>query len=215
MKLLDLYCGAGGAAAGYRASGFDIVGIDIKPQPQYPFEFIQFDITKMSTGFLRKFDVVHASPPCQAASSLRALNKDIDYKDLIPFTRDLLVSSGLPYVIENVNGAELYGPLILCGTMFDKRFTRHRLFESNVSLKRLDDACKRGGVASGEYISIVSGSGKWHSYKDLRDEMEVPWMNLTASRQAIPPCYTKYIGDLIHDILVPRSGSGLVESTGG
>ena len=197
MKLLDLYCGAGGAAAGYCASGFDVVGIDIKPQPQYPFEFIQFDVRRMSTGFLKKFDAIHASPPCQAASALRALNKDIDYEDLIPLTRELLIDSRKPYVIENVNGAELYGPLVLCGTMFGKRFTRHRLFESNVSLKRLDDTCKRGGVASGEYISMVSGGGPWHSYKDLRDEMGVTWMNLTASRQAIPPAYTEYIGGFL------------------
>lgn len=197
MKLLDLYCGAGGAAAGYRASGFEVTGVDIKPQPQYPYEFVQFDVTKMGTGFLRKFDAIHASPPCQHASALRSLNKDINYKDLIPATRELLISSGKPYVIENVNGAELYGPLILCGTMFGKRFTRHRQFESNVSLKRLDDACRRGGVADGQYISIVSGAGRWHSYRDLREEMEVPWMTLTASRQAIPPCYTEYVGGFL------------------
>lgn len=201
MKLLDLYCGAGGAAAGYRASGFDIVGIDIKPQKQYPYEFIQFDVRRMSTGFLRKFDVIHASPPCQAASALRSLHKDINYEDLIPLTRELLMGAGKPYVIENVNGSELYGPLILCGTMFGKRFTRHRHFETNVTMKRLDDACKWGGVATGEYISIVSGAGPWYSYRDLRDEMEVGWMNLTASRQAIPPCYTKYIGDQVVAII--------------
>lgn len=201
MKLLDLYCGAGGAAAGYRASGFDVVGIDINPQVKYPYEFIQFDVRRMSSGFLRRFDVIHASPPCQAASSLRALNKDIEYEDLIPLTRELLIASGKPYVIENVNGAELYGPLVLCGTMFGKRFTRHRQFESNVSLKRLDDACKRGGVASGEYISMMSGGGPWNSYADLRDEMGVSWMNLASARQAIPPCYTKYIGELIHELL--------------
>ena len=201
MKLLDLYCGAGGAGAGYRAAGFDVTGIDIKPQPRYPFDFIQFDVTRMSTAFLRRFDVIHASPPCQASSSLRHLHKDIKYKDLVPLTRNLLREARVPYVIENVNGAELFAPLMLCGTMFGLQVTRHRLFESNLPLRRLADECEPGGVKSGRYFAFVSGSGPRYDQHGFRAEMGVEWMTIAESRQAIPPAYTEYVGRQVRDSL--------------
>src|SRR5215468_6266189 len=111
LRLLDLFCGAGGAAVGYHRAGFDVVGVDIKPQPRYPFKFEQWD----ALGFLQThalynempWDAIHASPPCQHASDLRHFHKDKRYSNLIPETRELLLEIGLPYVIENVEGAEL------------------------------------------------------------------------------------------------------------
>lgn len=135
--LLDLYCCQGGAGMGYHRAGFRVVGVDTKPQPRYPFEFVQAD----ALAFLEKhgpyFDAVHASPPCQAFTTLRHLPTSRSHPNLIPATRELLDSLGKPYVIENVPGAPLLNPVVLCGTMFDLRtrcgaqLRRHRLFETN------------------------------------------------------------------------------------
>ena len=125
--LLDLYCGAGGAAEGYHDAGFEVVGVDIRPQPNFPYTFIEGDALEalsvllagqgISGYLLSDFDAVHASPPCQAHSDLQKQSK-IEYADLIPQTRELLKLTGLPYVIENVEGAPLVDPIVLCGTMF-------------------------------------------------------------------------------------------------
>ena len=139
-KLLDLFCGAGGAAMGYRRAGFDeIVGVDIKLQPHYPFEFVQADALEYPLG---DFDLIHASPPCQKHSVMtkgRWQNRLKDHANLIPPTRERLRKTGRPYVIENVPGAvdELIHPMMLCGTMFGletkygSQLRRHRLFEVN------------------------------------------------------------------------------------
>ena len=143
-RLLDLFCGAGGAAMGYHRAGFDVVGVDIKPQPRYPFEFHQADaigvLMEMATlGLFPDVDVIHASPPCQAYSIMRNLPwlRGREYWDSIPPTRTGLQAVGKPYVLENVVGAPVDG-IFLCGTMFGLRQPdggpeyRHRLFESTV-----------------------------------------------------------------------------------
>lgn len=120
MRLLDLFCGAGGAAMGYHQAGFEVVGIDHKPQPNYPFTFIQADATEPPVD-VGSFDAVHASPPCQHFTKYRNAVKDIAdrYEDLLEPTRQLLDEVGLPYIIENVEGAPLRNPVTLCGSMFD------------------------------------------------------------------------------------------------
>lgn len=138
---LDLFCCAGGATRGYQNAGFKMVGIDHKPQKRYVGEeFIQADALEyldsiIKSGEIDKFDFVHASPPCQANTTLRNLHKHIEYEDLIPFTRPLLIQSKKPWVMENVVGADLLTPIILCGSMFGLQtdcgaeLQRHRLFE--------------------------------------------------------------------------------------
>jgi DNA (cytosine-5)-methyltransferase 1 len=124
MKLLDLYCKAGGASKGYANAGFEVVGIDIKKQKRYPYEFIQADCLEIlqDLDYLRTFDVIAASPPCQTHSATKHLRnaqgKSTDKVDLIPQTREALIASGVPYVIENVPGAPLINPVQFCGSSF-------------------------------------------------------------------------------------------------
>ena len=154
-RLLDLFCGAGGAAMGYHRAGFEVVGVDISPQPNYPFEFYQLDATALvqdvdnkcwhesqtkttlpgaSYACLGNFDAIHASPPCQRYTTLVAQAGTFgDYPDLVEPIREILKASGLPYVIENVPGAPIEG-VLLCGSMFGLKVIRHRVFESNVML---------------------------------------------------------------------------------
>lgn len=118
-SLLDLFCCAGGAGVGYSRAGFDVVGVDNKPQPNYPFPLIQADALKLDPTFVASFDAVHASPPCQSYSDLAKRNGNgHEWPRLIEPVRKMLIKSGLPYVIENVDGAPLLDPVILCGTMF-------------------------------------------------------------------------------------------------
>jgi DNA (cytosine-5)-methyltransferase 1 len=135
-RLLDLFCGAGGAAVGYHRAGFDVVGVDIRLQPNYPFEFVQGDALEFAaTPCEWEFDAIHASPPCQAYTSLRQLHQGREYPELIGPTRELLLATGLPYVIENVELARkhLRDPIKICGSMFDPPMDirRHRYFEAN------------------------------------------------------------------------------------
>src|SRR5665213_3193952 len=133
-RLLDLFSGAGGAAVGYHRAGFEVVGVDIKPQPHYPFEFRQKDALWVLEGeTMEGFDAIHASPPCQAYSKARKL-QGLRHPDLIASVRELLLAISLPYVIENVPGAPLRNPVLLCGEMFGLGVRRERLFETNVEM---------------------------------------------------------------------------------
>ena len=144
MKLLDLFCGAGGAAMGYYEAGFtEIVGVDLAPQPHYPFPFIQTDALQYIAEHGHEFDAIHASPPCQLYSAMRRGRwKDRLHPDLIAPTRELLIASGKPYVIENVEGArnKMISPIKLCGTIFGLKtragaqLRRHRYFEYSFSM---------------------------------------------------------------------------------
>jgi DNA (cytosine-5)-methyltransferase 1 len=135
-RLLDLFCGAGGAAMGYYRAGFDVVGVDIKPQPHYPFPFVQADAL---TFPLDDFDLVHASPPCQVysrtAKILEGKGLPNKHPDLVGPLQDRLRRALVPYVIENVPGSPLHKPVVLCGTQFGLRVYRHRLFEASVPLQ--------------------------------------------------------------------------------
>lgn len=209
MKLLDLYCGVGGGAMGYAAAGFEVTGIDIKPQPRYPFPFIQGNALRPPVD-LEDFDVIHASPPCEGHSTLRALQPDRDYPDLIPSTREMLLAACRPFVIENVATAPLASQptldgafgIRLCGSMFglgneDGQLRRHRLFESNVPLWQ--PSCRHRGQA-------VTVSTKRHAGKSFRQTnqprtvdsareiMQMPWSDRYGMGKAIPPAYAEFIG---------------------
>jgi len=159
MKLLDLYCGAGGAAMGYHRAGFDVVGVDVKEQPSYPFEFIQSDVFDLNKSFIDEFDIIHASPPCQAYSigsiGQRAAGKC--YKDLLSKTRELILQHEKSYIIENVKNAPLLKPMKLCGSMFKLRVIRHRFFETDMWIYPPMSKCQHNGaVYSGEYVNVYN-----------------------------------------------------------
>lgn len=202
LKLLDLFCGAGGAAMGYYRAGFDVVGVDINPQPNYPFTFHQSDAL---TFPLDGFDVIHASPPCQAHC---ALSCNLGHVDLIPATRDRLL--GRVSVIENVEGSPLINPVRLCGSSFGLLVQRHRLFESSVHIDPIDcdHSWWRPIFFQNDYsrkdkksnVVAVYGSSRFTNDYLLRcAAMGISWMNITELSQAIPPAYTEYIG---HQLMV-------------
>jgi DNA (cytosine-5)-methyltransferase 1 len=221
-RLLDLFCGAGGAAVGYHRAGFDVVGVDIKPQPHYPFEFHQADALTYLDDWLRhdvtrldEFDAIHASPPCQAYSRLRHLPwlKGREYWDSIPPTRAALRAAGLPWVLENVPGAPADG-IFLCGLMFGLPLYRHRLFESTMFMlapghprhevvigrgRMVNDRRKgslNAGSAKGAWggQTIVTVAGGQYKKADGVAAMGVDWMTKDELSEAAPPAYTEWIG---------------------
>ena len=209
-KLLDLFCCAGGAAVGYEHAGFDVVGIDIDPQPNYPFTFLQADALKLDTAFIARFDAIHASPPCQHYSDLAKRNGNgDDWPDLVGSTRDMLNATGKPWVIENVEGAPLRSPVVLCGTMFSSlRVIRHRLFESNFPITQPDhiphlehplvhtlDKRKNHYGKTCEWSDFVQVTGGGNcSIAAARDAMGIDWMTKREINEAIPPAYAEYVG---------------------
>jgi len=205
-QLLDLFCGAGGAAMGYHRAGFDVVGVDIEPQPSYPFEFVQTDAM---TFPLDGFDAIHASPPCQFYSNLK--RRQTHWRS-IPPTRERLRAGGLPYVIENISDAgwELDHPVRLCGSMFGLNVRRHRLFECSFPV--MTQTCWHGGQ---DEIRAYYGKKGWlvwtpaaanvqkqgrkpllrGSVELAPEDMGIDWMHSWDElREAIPPAYTEHIG---------------------
>jgi DNA (cytosine-5)-methyltransferase 1 len=215
--LLDLFCGAGGCAVGYHRAGFDVVGVDCKPQPRYPFPFLQADAINVLNALLDQntiywgecgqslydFAAIHASPPCQAYSAMGRAVATTAPKLIRPLRR-MLDMSGHPYVIENVEGADLCGNVVmLCGTMFGLRVRRHRLFELGDGPLILTPSCQcRNGVMSGRLIGhrvggkVAPGRTKPPPAResDRREAIGVPWMTTMEARQAIPPSYTECLG---------------------
>lgn len=214
MRLLDLYCGAGGASAGYARAGWEVVGIDIAAQPSYPYEFIKLDaLEALRLLDLSSFDAIHASPPCQAYSSTSTLGRG-KHPRLIEPTREALLAIGKPYVIENVVGAPLRYPIMLCGSMFGLDVKRHRLFE--VTFPTRPRRCRHGSwknryptharkdKAQTSPVVHVYGTGGGAG-KDLdlwRRVMETPWMQSKAEvAESIPPAYTEFVGAALADSL--------------
>lgn len=202
MRLLDLFCGGGGAAMGYHRAGFAVVGVDIKPQKNFPFEFHQADAL---TYPLDGFDVIHASPPCQAHSALRHLRPEIEYPCFIERTKEMLIRWGGVWVIENVPRAPLVDPIQLCGSSFGLKVRRHRLFESNVCLHGLP--CDHKGQGRPIDVSGTGGrrinrrpgdhggnTNKPRTIKEAQGAMGIDWMTRYELSQAIPPAYTLFIG---------------------
>lgn len=207
MRLLDLFCGAGGAGTGYHRAGFEVVGVDINPQPHYPFEFHQADALEFCTAHGAEFDVIHASPPCQVYSITRSLATG-EHPDLIHETRAALQATGKPYIIENVPGAPLLNPLLLCGTMFGLRVIRHRLFECYPVICFSPATCQHNGKASGnrnfpgvrktlENFRFLTVVGNDYIAEDGRRAMGIDWMTKRELSQAIPPIYTEWLAEQI------------------
>lgn len=203
-RLLDLFCGAGGAAMGYHRAGFEVVGVDIRPQPRYPFEFHCLDFLEALTRDLGRFDAYHASPPCQKWSRMTKCRRGLsnEYPDFIAPVRQIFAARRLPYVIENVPGAPLVSPLLLCGQMFGLDLFRHRLFESNVELpfmlhghskvgSKAGQSAENGGWAPGRIISVA---GNCAPIAEAKRAMGIDWMTRDELSQAIPPAYTAHIG---------------------
>ena len=208
-KLLDLFCGAGGAGYGYKQAGFHVTGVDINPQPDYAGnEFIQGDALAYLAAHGHEYDAIHASPPCQASSALtKGTNKGREYLNLIPATRALLALHNKPTVIENVQGSDLRRDLTLCGEMFDLRVIRHRYFElTGFPYLPTPHKPHRGRVAGyrhgewfdGPYFAVYGEGGGKGTVAQWQEAMGIPWTNNRKSiAEAIPPAYTRFIGGQI------------------
>lgn len=209
-RLLDLFCGAGGCTRGYMDAGFYVIGVDIDPQPNYCGDaFVQMD----ALAFLRdqidnlgefidlNFDAIHASPPCQRY--IRSGNVDRDkHPDLLGPTRDLLIETGLPWVIENVPGAPMRADVVLCGSMFDLEVRRHRWFESNANLPPWVPSCDHTRPVTGVYGHPHGAEGAAPGMlpgdvETWSRAMQIDWMTAPELANAIPPAYTRWIGDAV------------------
>jgi DNA (cytosine-5)-methyltransferase 1 len=216
-KLLDLFSGAGGAAYGYKLAGFHITGVDKEPQPRYAGDiFIQADALDYVREFGHLYDAIHASPPCQFnLKGLNAVNESRgrinNHVDLIAETREAVIKTNLPFVIENIVGSALIHPIQLCGSSFGLPVKRHRLFESNLLLFAL--CCQhhiwkeaiyptnfrpKGEIVKSKVVQVygnTAGSKLWN------DAMKIDWMDRKEIQQAIPPAYTQYIGRFLFEAI--------------
>lgn len=185
---------------GYTRAGFDMIGVDIEQQPNYPFEFIQgdaLDILK-DKEFIKQFDFIHASPPCQAFSrvSHQWREKGVKYPSILEPIRNLLINSGKPFVIENVQNAPLLYPIYLEGPMFGLKVIRRRLFESNLMIPQPKRIKPVGTVPNGDYVTVVGHGCDGCGRKEVWEKaMGINWMTKQELTQAIPPAYTQYIGN--------------------
>ncbi|MEU5412684.1 DNA cytosine methyltransferase [Streptomyces clavifer] len=200
LRVLDLFCCQGGAAMGYHRAGFDVTGIDLAPQPRYPFRFIQADAIDYVREHGAEFDFIHASPPCQRYSRAQKIQHR-DHPDLIAPTRTALEATGRPWVIENVEEAhrELRNPVTLCAAAFGMRTYRHRLFETGGNFTftpprhpaHWAPLTKMGRPrAAGHFAHYV---GNFSGVQEARTDMGVGWMNRDGIRECIPPAYTHHI----------------------
>jgi DNA (cytosine-5)-methyltransferase 1 len=223
-KLLDLFCCAGGAGMGYHRAGFDVTGVDINPQPNYPFTFHQGDALTYLADHWREFDAIHASPPCQSYLNLGAVNRtlgrDYDHPDLVAATRGALAATGLPYVIENVEGAPLRSPARVCGTGLNLPLRRHRLFESNVMLFGIACAHQRyteprywtGWRPDGQHrlSTVVQVYGNAGGREHWPAAMGIDWMTPDEMCEAVPPAFTEFVGQQLLGVV----GSGASKPRG-
>lgn len=224
-RALDLFCGAGGSARGYQDAGFYVVGVDIEEQPNYCGDlFYRADALDLEWLDLSSFDLIHASPPCQRYSDLAHRNGNRhEHPDLIGPTRELLEFSGRPYVIENVEGAPLRDPVVLCGTMFPGlRVLRHRLFETSFTIEQpthpdhplvfTHDKRKAhyGKLDQDTAFVQVTGGGN-ATVANKRDAMGIDWMNGAELNEAIPPAYGKWVGEQFLSQLSPLGAEGIGE----
>ena len=232
-RLLDLFCGAGGAAVGYHRAGFDVVGVDIALQPNYPFAFRRVDALALlehllaGGGFLVRtpggamsrltladFDAIHASPPCQGYTALAAVHGN-EWPKLIEPVRDLLDATGLPYVIENVQGSPVRRDLTLCGEMFGLGVIRHRYFElggwSGAAPAHKPHRGRVAGMRHGEwftgpYFAVYGEGGGKGTVAQWQAAMGIDWTDVRHEiAEAIPPAYSQHIGAQLIDHLRTRA----------
>jgi DNA (cytosine-5)-methyltransferase 1 len=196
-RALDLFCGAGGASMGLHRAGFDVTGVDIKPQPRYPFKFVQADALNHP---LVGFDFFWASPPCQKYTVAQNAAKNAhSHPDLIPAVRERFECWGKPWVIENVVGSPLITPVLLCGLSFDTKVRRHRLFECSFGVLTPPCQCK------GQDYFVIFGhecrnrrhgqpAGRKNKIAVGRAAMGIDWMTRGELSESIPPAYSEFIG---------------------
>jgi hypothetical protein len=214
--LLDLFCCAGGAATGYHRAGFEVHGVDIAPRPNYPFTFHQADALSylanlIATGEIRRYALVHTSPPCQDQCALtvgtnRSRGWGRSHVDLVAPTRELLERTGLPYVIEQPNGrAEIRKDLWLCGEMFGLGVIRHRNFElgrwsavqpAHVKHRGRVRGWRHGEYHDGPYVAAYGNGGGKPTIPELQQAMGITWTDVREElTEAIPPVYSQWIGE--------------------
>lgn len=210
MRILDLFCCQGGAGMGYHKAGFTVVGVDLYPQPRYPFAFHQRDAVEFLRIHGKRFDAVHASPPCQAFTNAQKLMGN-EHPDLIAPTRELLEELDIPYVIENVPGAPLHNPIELCGAMFSLGTYRHRLFETNWAIEapiHFDHTARTTKMGrkpiDGEMMHVV---GNFSGVEKAKKAMGIDWMSRDGLRESIPPAYTEFIGRQLMKHLTERAAA--------
>lgn len=211
--VLNLFCCQGGSGAGYGDAGFTVYGVDQSPQPRYPYPFVQADalefLTRHRDWISECVSLVDASPPCRLYSVTQRIQGN-DHPDLIGPVRELILATGVPYVIENVADAEpeLKNPVTLCGTMFGLRTYRHRLFETGgweltapEHPEHVQDTVKMGRpLQPGDFYHAV---GNFSGVEYARQDMGVTWMSRDGIRECVPPAYTEYIG---RQFLAQREG---------
>lgn len=206
--LLDLFCGAGGAAMGYHRAGFDVVGVDVRPQPRYPFEFVQADAM---TYPLDGFAAIHASPPCQDHMRSPTHNQaEHGTGWMLDATRQRLTPSGVPWVIENVPGAAIRADYVLCGCMFPElRVRSQRWFETSWRAFDLVPAHDHSREVLNRFRTMHGPYFRRNGHVPTRREvaiaMGIDWMRGSEHQQAIPPAYTEYIGRQLLEHLAARA----------
>ncbi|MGP3685410.1 DNA cytosine methyltransferase [Streptomyces sp. IBSNAI002] len=206
-QVLDLFCGAGGAGMGYHRAGFDVVGCDLQPRPNYPFKFIEGDALDCFREIVQDFDLVHASPPCQSQCTLtKGTNQGRTYVNLIPEVRALCEWYGVPYVIENVPGSEVRRDIVLCGEMFGLGVIRHRQFEIGWYCATPKPVHRRhrgpvrgwrhGVYRDGPYIAAYGKGGGKGDVPEMQAALGIDWTDIHEElTEAIPPAYTQWIGE--------------------
>lgn len=211
-RLLDLCCGVGGASVGYARAGFDVVGWDVAPQPDYPYEFNLGDVLDVLSDrdYIEGFDAVHVSPPCQGYTMMNSGHRD-EWPRLIEPVRDALKGSTVPYVIENVASSPLRRDVVLCGEMFGLGVIRHRVFElgnweavkpAHVRHRGRVNGMRHGQWFTGPYFAVYGDGGGKGTVAQWQQAMGVTWTDSRRSiAESIPPAYTAWIGSQLIDEL--------------
>lgn len=208
---------------GLHRAGFDVTGVDIKPQPRYPFRFVQADALRPPFD-LSGFDFIWASPPCERYTVVwrGQEEKRERYPDLVAPTRTMIADSGTVTVIENVPGAPLRPDIVLTGAQFDLDIVRNRVFEIHGFTAPFQLTPQHNGTVSNGDLACVAGHGAnnaWNvrrkrgpctKWRDLpadlrgrllnrnnaagwREAMGIDWMTRDELRKAVPPAYSEFI----------------------